>query len=548
MEGKKGATPPARSGHRLVAWKNFVVLYGGFQDLSMSTKYMNDLWVFDTVEYTWTNVGNLMPSHAQKPEARSGFSFLPHENGAVLFGGYSRVKGTTAVSKGGQQKGKKGGSGGGGGATRNVLKPMFHSDCWFLRMSTDLKAVRWERRKKPVNAPNPPRAGVSMAYHKGRGIMFGGVHDVEESEEAIDSQFFNDFFAWAIDRNRFFALQLRRPKQQGAGGKKQGGGRRDRAKDAEEELLENLRRLQAGGPTDEDLDELVPRKKEDEEVKVVKENSFQLPAPRFDAALAVQDDVLYIYGGRFEQGDKEDRELTFDEMFAIDLGKLDGVREVFSRGTTQDWEVEEEEEDGDEDDDEDDEDEEDEDEDGEPEIDEEEEERRRKAREERVSLSLSYIQNSEPNTSRNPKRRAPPKPHQSRPSLNLSQRKSPKTTLQSTSRPTPVPSKPCANSSPAPPTPGKNISLRSSRKKARPTISVSRSCVRRRLVWRKINGGRAERRLESWRMNRKAMVLERLLIWLRLELGEQEQGDREGRCWMGWRSLLCNGRIPFFTV
>jgi hypothetical protein len=34
----------------------------------------------------------------------------------------------------------------------------------------------------PANTPNPPRVGTTMAYHKGRGIMFGGVHDVELSE------------------------------------------------------------------------------------------------------------------------------------------------------------------------------------------------------------------------------------------------------------------------------------------------------------------------------------------------------------------------------
>ena len=28
-----------------------------------------------------------------------------------------------------------------------------------------------------------------MAYHKGRGILFGGVHDVEENEEGIESEF-----------------------------------------------------------------------------------------------------------------------------------------------------------------------------------------------------------------------------------------------------------------------------------------------------------------------------------------------------------------------
>jgi hypothetical protein len=42
----------------------------------------------------------------------------------------------------------------------------------------------------------------------------------------------------------------------------------------------------------------------------------------------LQDDVLYIYGGTFEKGD---REITFDEMYAIDLGKLDGVKQIFHR-------------------------------------------------------------------------------------------------------------------------------------------------------------------------------------------------------------------------
>ena len=38
--------------------------------------------------------------------------------------------------------------------------------------------------------------------------------------------------------------------------------------------------------------------------------------------------MLYIYGGTFEKGD---REYTFDEMYAIDLGKMDGVKEIFRR-------------------------------------------------------------------------------------------------------------------------------------------------------------------------------------------------------------------------
>src|SRR5690606_22839939 len=101
IEGKKGPSPSARSGHRMVMWKNYVVLFGGFSDTSMNTKYLGDLWIFDLNTYTWTDVNKLLPTHAQKPEARSGFSFLPHEGGAVLFGGYARVKGTTGGKGGG---------------------------------------------------------------------------------------------------------------------------------------------------------------------------------------------------------------------------------------------------------------------------------------------------------------------------------------------------------------------------------------------------------------------------------------------------------------
>ena len=55
---------------------------------------------------------------------------------------------------------------------------------------------------------------------------------------------------------------------------------------------------------------------------------MEFPHPRFNAQLTVQDDVLYIYGGTYEKGD---REFTFDEMYALDLGKLDGVKQLFRR-------------------------------------------------------------------------------------------------------------------------------------------------------------------------------------------------------------------------
>lgn len=307
-------------------FKRYIVLFGGFQDTSQQTKYLQDLWMYDTHSYTWYNL--MLPPATQKPDPRSSFSFHPHEAGAVLYGGYSRVKATASTGK--QTKG-------GGQAMRFVLRPVVHQDTWFLRIiqpapdvpATTAPGIRWERRKKPVNSPNPTRAGAGQAYHKGRGIAFGGVHDVEESEEGMESEFFDSLFAWNIERNRFFQLTLRRPrtaaKRQVDERSKKGRGKLD-----EEELLRNLAALEAKGSL-EAADTIIDQRKIDPEdvvTKPAKPTLFTMPHARFNAQLAVQDDVLYIFGGTYEHGD---REYTFDEMWAIDLGKLDGVQEIYRR-------------------------------------------------------------------------------------------------------------------------------------------------------------------------------------------------------------------------
>ncbi|KAF2835873.1 galactose oxidase [Patellaria atrata CBS 101060] len=329
----KGKGPPARSGHRMTYFKNYIILFGGFQDTSQTTKYLSDIWIYDCTTFQWHEPK--LPPASGKPDARSSFSLLPHESGAVMYGGYSRVKTSTAVGR--QTKG-------GGSSSRVVLKPVVHQDTWFLRIAppsseappNSLPTVRWERRKKPANPPNPPRAGATMVYHKGRGILFGGVHDVEESEEGIDSEFFNNLFVWNIDRNRYFPLTLRKPRvQKKLAPAAERGGRRGRGKADEEELLRNLAALEMrgtlAGADDGDVSiggSTLVEDEEEKETKVGKPTTFEMPHPRFNAQLAVQDDVLYIFGGTFE---KADQEFTFDELWAIDLGRLDGVKEIFRR-------------------------------------------------------------------------------------------------------------------------------------------------------------------------------------------------------------------------
>lgn len=240
------------------------------------------------------------------------------------------MKGTALAGK--QSKG-------GNQGVRAILKPTIHQDTWFLRISQAASdasgsvppAVRWERRKKPANPPNPARAGATMTYHKGRGILFGGVHDVEENEEGIESEFFDALFAWNIERNRYFQLSLRRaratPKRQADD---RGNAKRSRGRADEEELLRNLAALESQGSITR-ADEMKTESAvtlDSPKPKPAKPILMTLPHARFNAQLTVQDDVLYIFGGTYENGD---REYTFDEMWAIDLGKLDGVEEVYRR-------------------------------------------------------------------------------------------------------------------------------------------------------------------------------------------------------------------------
>lgn len=131
-----------------------------------------------------------------------------------------------------------------------------------------------------------------MAYHKGRGIMFGGVHDVEESEEGIDSEFFNNLFAWNIERNRYFPLLMRKSRGNINRRKPQEArsGRRGRGQANEDELLRNLAALQTGKPL-ADADEMdveTPTDGTDEKQLPAKEVLHEFPHARFNAQVTVQ--------------------------------------------------------------------------------------------------------------------------------------------------------------------------------------------------------------------------------------------------------------------
>ncbi|CAK8986653.1 Kelch domain-containing protein 4, partial [Durusdinium trenchii] len=188
IEQKTGPSP--RSGHRMLLWKHFLVLFGGFYETSRGVKFYDDLYFFDLREEKW-HQGLVTSKTAQKPSARSGFQFVAHASGNVIFmyGGYSRVAVTNTSERG-----------------RNL------DDMWALHLTPPTKAgnpptFQWESVSNKGAVPSR-RSGASSCVHRNRMILFGGVTDAESAND-VEGTFHNTLHAFDMDRRKWFALRMK---------------------------------------------------------------------------------------------------------------------------------------------------------------------------------------------------------------------------------------------------------------------------------------------------------------------------------------------------
>lgn len=103
------------------------------------------------------------------------------------------------------------------------MKPMCHlsfvsnsvlefEDVWTLKMDTDPKLLKWERRKRSGFMPSP-RSGSTGVMYKHRALLFGGVYDDDISEERMLSTCYNDMHALQLDTLRWFPMSLKKSKR-----------------------------------------------------------------------------------------------------------------------------------------------------------------------------------------------------------------------------------------------------------------------------------------------------------------------------------------------
>ncbi|KAK4256985.1 hypothetical protein QN277_006635 [Acacia crassicarpa] len=311
-------SPSPRSGHRMVLYKHKIIVFGGFYDTLREVRYYNDLFVFDLDQFKWQeikpNLGVMWPS------GRSGFQLFVYQDEIFLYGGYSKeVSSDKNISE----------------------KGIVHSDMWSL----DPKTWEWNKVKKSGMPPGP-RAGFSMCVQKRRAVLFGGVVDMEVEGDKMMSLFLNELYGFQLDNNRWYPLELRKEKSTKDKLKKnerkpinnvddktnpqlEEGEENEDSECQEEESnvgvnIDNLSQIIKSNMTIADSATAESeRNLQEPDVSLDTQSSLPevvKPCGRINACMAVGRDTLYLYGGTMEI---KDQEITLDDLYTLNLSKLD---------------------------------------------------------------------------------------------------------------------------------------------------------------------------------------------------------------------------------
>lgn len=205
-----GDCPSGRSGHRMVVWRSYLILFGGFYEAMRDVRWFGDLYLFSLAEERW--VAMPIKPNAPAPRPRSGMMLClhPSEDALYMMGGYSKE--TSAAA----------GSGAGTGAPSKEGK--VHEDMWLLPLKPalptkgtsssgamgglDVSKLTWQKVSRKGDFPSK-RSGAVLTVYKNKAIAFGGVHDIEGTGHSLCSTFYNSLHAFDLDRRRWYQLGLK---------------------------------------------------------------------------------------------------------------------------------------------------------------------------------------------------------------------------------------------------------------------------------------------------------------------------------------------------
>ncbi|XP_953252.1 uncharacterized protein TA10910 [Theileria annulata] len=180
-----GQIPSSRSGHRMVLWKNYWVLFGGFHDNGNESTYYNDLYYFDLENNCWHQVNQHLFT-SSLPEPRAGCVLLALNDGKhlMMHGGFSKKD------------------------SSNDVVGSSYKDSWLIDMNLLLSnsgnVLVWSK----VKGCEPEfSTGLSFATSSEYAVLFGGVND-EYKGLHVKSTFSNKCFKLNLNQRKYNPTEI----------------------------------------------------------------------------------------------------------------------------------------------------------------------------------------------------------------------------------------------------------------------------------------------------------------------------------------------------
>ncbi|GFR85583.1 kelch domain-containing protein 4-like [Elysia marginata] len=336
---KSPGGPSARSGHRMAALKKQLFVFGGFHDNARDYKYFNDLYSFDLETYTWAA---LTPS-GTGPAPRSGCVLMPMQEAGkiIVYGGYSKEK-----------------------VKRDVDKGTMHTDMFTLmqekkREDAPESSAKWKWQPVKQSGVRPtPRSGMSgtVVAPGNRALLFGGVFDQEDDDEDLEGNFFSELWSLDLGKGKWFPVDLKGKKDIISEKKKRRKGKKtDEEGEMETDGNGDIEEDEGDDEGDEEMDiaqegvESLDLSEGSKSVQETSDDIFKItvapqtarselaspsategtslsaeekfwPSARMNPSLVFKDGNLFMYGGIFEEGDKQ---VTLADLYKLDTHKMD---------------------------------------------------------------------------------------------------------------------------------------------------------------------------------------------------------------------------------